>query len=181
MAGAPFFFGEGEAEGLGDSLASGEALGPGDADGDSSGDGDGVGELFRFFFLPGLGDESGEGLGDDFFFFGEGEAFGSGVSDGLGVAEDFFFLSVGDFSGEALGFGVGDFSAVDFFFFRGAGVGVGAKIFFNLVPSDSSAGARWTTVASNAKTRKATAVLIVRRIAVALGTIFSPARRAQPC
>lgn len=90
-----------------------------------------------------LGEDSGLGLGDDFFFFdGEEVAPGSGVSVGLGVAV-FFFFGVGDFSGVALGFGVDDFSAVDFFLvcLRGVGVGVGAKSFFSLVPNDSSAGA----------------------------------------
>jgi hypothetical protein len=49
---------------------------------------------------------------------------------------------------------VGDFSAVDFFFvfFRGAGVGVGAKIFLSLVPIDSSAGEFAATPVSIAQT-----------------------------
>ena len=106
-----------------------------------------MGEDLRFFFLgEGLGETSGEvlglGLGEDFFFFGEGEVLGDGFSVGVGLGV-VFFLGEGDFSGEAVGFGVGDFaSAVDFFLvLRGAGVGVGAKIFLSLVPNDSSAGA----------------------------------------
>ena len=164
LAGAPFFFGEGDADGFGVSAGETDALGL--AEGDSSGDGEGVGEALCFFFLLALGEDSGEGLGDDFFFFGEVETEGSGVSDGAGVAEVFFFLGVADFSGVALGFGVGDFSAVVFFFgcFRGTGVGVGAKIFFSLLPNDSSAGARPALKPINARTTSATAVLIVRRI-----------------
>jgi hypothetical protein len=166
VAGPPFFFGEGEPDGFGDSPGSALAVALGDAEGDSSGDALGVGEPLCFFFLLGLGDESGLGLGDDFFFFGEGEAVGSGVSEGVGVAELFFFFGVGDFSGEALGFGVGDFSAVVFFFvcFRGVGVGVGAKIFFSFVPNVSSAGARTAMMLIAPKTERATAVLIARRI-----------------
>jgi hypothetical protein len=167
VAGAPFFFGEGDADavGLGVSPASGVALGVAEGPGDSVGDGLGVGELFRFFFLldalgegsgvglgedffffteaDALGEESGVGLGVGFFFFAETDALGDGVSHGVGFAAAFFFGD-GDFSGVALGFGVGDFSAVDFFFvcLRGVGVGVGAKIFLSLVPNVSSAGAR---------------------------------------
>ena len=142
---------------MGVSLGSGVALGLAEADGDSEGDALGVGELFDFFFFFGdaLGEDSGDGLGDAFFFFGEDDF--SGVADGFGVA---------DFSGAAVGFGVGDFSAVDFFFvrFRGAGVGVGSKIFFNFVPNDSSAGA-WTAKAvTTAMAATATAALIPRRI-----------------
>ena len=94
----------------------------------------------RFFFLlDGLAEISGVGLGDDFFFFTDAV----GLEDGVGLSAAFLFGD-GDLSGVAVGFGVGDFSAVDFFFlcFRGAGVGVGAKIFFTLSPNDSSAGAR---------------------------------------
>jgi hypothetical protein len=120
----------------------------------------------RFFFLLALGEDSGEGLGDDFFFFAEAEAVGSGVSEGVGDADVFFFLGVGDFSGVSLGFGVGDFAAVVFFLvcFRGVGVGVGAKIFFSLLPNDSSAGARPALKAIDARIKSATAVLIERRI-----------------
>jgi len=127
----------------------------GEGSGDSPGDGEGVGDDLRFFFLlEGDGEDSGEGLGEDFFFLGEAEGLGEGVSEGVGLAEAFFFFGEGDFSavavgfgvddfcGVAVGFGVGDFSVVDFFFLRGAGVGVGAKILFSLVPTDSSAGAR---------------------------------------
>lgn len=127
---------------MGVSLVSGVALGLAEADGDSSGDGLGVGDDLCFFFLlDALGEDSGEGLGDDFFFFGDTLAVG--VSTGVGLDADFFFGDA-DFSGDAVGFGVGDFSAVDFFFvcFRGAGVGVGAKIFLSVVGKDSAAGAR---------------------------------------
>jgi hypothetical protein len=146
VAGAPFFFGDGDFDGLGFAVSpdSGVALGLAEGEGDSPGDGDGVGELLRFFFLlDAVGEDSGVGLGDDFFFFAEADALGDGVSDGVGLAVTFFFGD-GDFSGAALGFGVGDFSAVDFFFVRlwGVGVGVGAKIFLSLVPNVSSAGAR---------------------------------------
>jgi hypothetical protein len=164
-AGAPFFFGDGDAEGVdfGDSADSGVALGFAEGSGDSVGDGVGVAELFRFFFLldtlgedsgvglgedffffaetDALGEDSGVGLGEDFFFLAEADALGTGVSDGVGLATIFFF---GDFSGVPLGFGVGDVSVDDFFFvcLRGVGVGVGAKIFLSLVPNVSSAGAR---------------------------------------
>jgi hypothetical protein len=146
VAGAPFFFGDGDFDGLGFGVSpdSGVALGLAEGDGDSLGEGDGVGELFRFFFLvDAVGEDSGVGLGDDFFFFAEADALGDGVSDGVGLAAAFFFGD-GDFSGVALGFGVGDFSAVDFFFvcLWGVGVGVGAKIFLSLVPNVSSAGTR---------------------------------------
>ncbi|MEY2578586.1 MAG: hypothetical protein QOI49_1410 [Verrucomicrobiota bacterium] len=160
MAGAPFFFGDGEVEGLGFGVLSdsGVALGLADGEGDSPGDGDGVGELLRFFFLlEAVGEDSGVGLGDDFFLLAEADALGDGVSDGVGLAAAFFFGD-GDFSGVALGFGVGDFSAVDFFFVClrgvgvGVGVGVGAKIFLSLVPNVSSAEARTANPASIAQT-----------------------------
>jgi hypothetical protein len=165
VAGAPFFFGEGEADGF--DVSPGVTVALRLADGDSSGEAQGVGDALRFFFLLALGDASGEGLGDDFFFFGEEEVVGSGVSEGVGVADVFFFFfGDGDFSGVSLGLGVGDFSAAVFFFvcFRGVGVGVGSKIFFSFVPNDSSAGARTPIRPMTAKTDNATAVLIVRRI-----------------
>jgi hypothetical protein len=146
VAGAPFFFGE--ADGV--ALGFGVSLGRGDAGADSSGDGVGVGELLRFFFLPeGLEEDSGDGLGEDFFFFTEAE----GLEDGVGLSADFFFGD-GDFSGVGLGLGVGDFSAVDFFFvcFRGVGVGVGAKIFLSSVPRDCAAGTRTATHKTSAVT-----------------------------
>jgi hypothetical protein len=145
VAGAPFFFGEGDGDavGLGVSPASGVVLGPGEAAGDSVGEELGVGEDLRFFFFgEAFGEDSGEGLGEDFFFFGEGEALGAGFSVGVGLGVFFLAEGVGDFSGDAFGFGEGDLSAVAFFFLRGAGVGVGAKIFLSFVPNDSSAGAR---------------------------------------
>jgi hypothetical protein len=92
----------------------------------------------RFFFsLLAVGEDSGDGLGEAFFFFA-----GKGV---------------GDFSGVALGLGVGDFSAVDFFFvcFRGAGVGVGAKIFLSLLPNDSSAATRTAKLVTIARPARA--------------------------
>ena len=139
VAGAPFFFGDGDAEGVGFgvSLASGVAVGLADGAGDSLGDGLGVGEGLRFFFLVAVGDDSGAGLGEGFFFFTDTDALEDGVSDGVGLGEALFF-------GVAVGLGVGDFSAADFFLgcFRGVGVGVGAKIFLSLVPNDSSADAR---------------------------------------
>ena len=115
--------------------------------------------------LVGLGEDSGDGLGDDFFFFGD--ALDAGVSVGVGLDADFFFGD-GDFSGVGDGVGVGDFSAVDFFFvcFRGAGVGVGAKIFLSVVGKDSAAGARIAIVALITPIAKiARAILIVRCIA----------------
>jgi hypothetical protein len=120
----------------------------------------------RFFFLlDAVGEDSGEGLGEDFFFLAEAEELGEGVSEGVGLAAAFFFFGDGDFSGVAVGFGdgdfsavavgvgVGDFSAVDFFFvfLRGAGVGVGTKIFLSLVPNDSSAGARTAKLVNTAR------------------------------
>lgn len=175
MAGAPFFFGE--ADGV--ALGLGVSLGLGKAEADSPGDGVGVGELFRFFFLlDGLGEDSGVGLGDDFFFFTEAE----GLADGVGLSVDFFFDD-GDFSGDGLGFGVGDFSAVDFFFvcFRGVGVGVGAKSFFSSVPSDCAAGARVAARPITAITKNARAILIVRCIENVETAISSPTRRAPLC
>ena len=154
MAGAPFFFGDGDFDGLGFGVSPDSGVALGLAEGDSPGDGDDVGELLRFFFLlDAVGEDSGVGLGDDFFFFAEADALGDGVSDGVGLAVTFFFGD-GDFSGVALGFGVGDFSAVDFFFvcLRGVGVGVGAKIFLSLVPNVSSAGARTAKPLSIAQT-----------------------------
>jgi hypothetical protein len=115
--------------------------------------------------LDALGDDSGDGLGEDFFFFSDADALGEAVSAGVGLAEDFFLVD-GDFSGVAVGFGVGDFSAVDIFFvcFRGAGVGVGSKIFLSFVPKDSSAGAGVTKPAKATRAATATAAIILRRI-----------------
>ena len=101
-----------------------------------------------------LGEASGEGLGEDFFFFGEGETLGSAFRVGVGLG-DAFFLGEGDFSGDAVGFGDGDFVVVGFFFvLRGVGVGVGAKIFFSLLPIDSSAHVFAAPPATNAKASK---------------------------
>ena len=134
-------------------VPSGVTLALGEGVPDSVGEGVGVGDVLRFFFFgDALREASGEGLGEDFFFFGEGETLGSAFSVGVGLAVAFFFgegdfsgdavgFGEGDFSGDALGFGEGDFWAVVFFFvfLRGAGVGVGAKIFLSLLPHDSSA------------------------------------------
>jgi hypothetical protein len=154
-------------------------LGEGEADsvGDEDGEGDGVGVPLRFFFLEeGLGETSGEGLGvglgEDFFFFGEGETVGDDFSVGVGLGV-VFFLGEGDFSGEAVGFGEGDLVAVDFFFvLRGAGVGVGAKIFLSLLPNDSSAGAFTAPPVANAMTREMQRIRMRREGS----TIMEPAR-----
>ena len=153
VAGAPFFFGVGDGEGvaLEDGLSEGVSVAVGEGDGVSVGVGDGDGDAF-FFFLPGeaVGEGDGVGVGEAFFLFaGEAAGASSDLSAGVGVPVSFFFFAgvgVGDFSGVA--FGEGDFSATEAFFvvpellrFRGAGVGVGAKIFFSLVPSDSAARA----------------------------------------
>ena len=118
-----------------------------------------------FFFEEGLGETSGEalGLGEDFFFFGDGEALGSSFAFGVGLGVVFFF-GEGDFSGDAVGLGDGDLVAAGFFFLRGAGVGVGAKIFLSLLPIDSSAGARSATVAHKTATIRTAQILLVRRI-----------------
>jgi hypothetical protein len=137
---------------------------------DSVGVGEGEGLRF-FFFGEGLGEES--DVGEVFFFFGE--AVAAGVSAGVGLPEAFFFFDGegnGDFSGVGDGLGVGDFSATSFFFgavellrcFRGVGVGVGAKIFFILVPNVSSAGVRWMMPASIAIRKQMPAILLIRRM-----------------
>lgn len=168
VAGAPFFFGEGDTEGvgLGVPLSAGVALEVGEAAGDSAGDGLGVGEDLRFFFFgEALGEDSGEGVGEAFFFFGEDEALGSAFSAGVGVGA-VFFLGNGDFSGDAVGFGEGDLSAVAFFFvcLRGVGVGVGAKIFLSLLPNDSSARPRSATPTRLAIRKRSPAILLARRM-----------------
>jgi len=173
VAGAPFFFGEGDglAEGL--ELAVGVSLGLGEDDGASVGVGEG--DVF-FFFFPGdaLGDDSGAGVGDAFFFFlGEGETLASDVSAGLGLGDTlrvFRGVGEGDFSGVAVAFGKGDFSATGVFFdvlevlrcFFGAGVG--AKIFFSLLPNVSSACDRSPTPVSIAIKKRAPAILLSRRM-----------------
>jgi len=176
VAGAPFFFGDGESDGvaLGISFAPGVAVGLEEGVEDSVGEGEGEGLRFFFFFGEGLGVDSGVRGSEVFFFPGEGNAAGSGFSTILGLGEAFCLLDgegAGDLSGIGEGFGVGDFSAVSFFFvavellrcFRGAGVGVGAKIFLILVPSDSSACARWATPGSTAiRTRMAAIFLTCR-------------------
>jgi hypothetical protein len=179
VAGAPFFLADGEGEGvvLGVSPASGDSVGLEEGAGDSAGVGVGDGECLRFFLGDGLGEESEEGVGEDFFFFfGEGDASGSAFSTGVGLTEDFFFFldeeGDGDFSGVADGFGVGVFSASSFFLetlellrcFRGAGVGVGAKIFLILLPNDSSACPRSGTTTSITIKKRALAILLTRRM-----------------
>jgi hypothetical protein len=130
VAGAPFFFADGEGDGvaLGVSLAPGVAVGLEESAGDSAGVGVGEGEGLRFFLGEPPGEESGVAVGEDFFFFfGETDAVGLGFSAGaigvpawvivVGLPEAFLFLDdegEGDFSGVADG--VGDFSMPSFFF-----------------------------------------------------------------
>lgn len=178
VAGAPFFFDglAGVAVGWADSLGPAVGLGFGEDDGDSSGDGLGVaGPLCFFFFVEAVAEGSGDGVTDGFFFFAVAEGDDSGAEPG-----DDFLFGEADFSGEAVGFGVGDFSALAFFLvcLRGAGVGVGAKIFFKLVPNESSAGARAAKPAIAATETTATAALIQYRM-VELTSL--PAPPARPC
>ena|GEM_PF-1317688 len=185
VAGAPFFFsfGEGDGVGLDDALASGIAEGVSGDDGDSTGIGDG--DAFFFFRGEVLGELSGVGLGEVFFFFfGEAEALASDFAEGVGLGDAFCFFAgegVGDFSGVARGLGDGDFSVVSFLTvellrcFRGAGVGVGAKIFLSLLPNDSSAGARtakFVTITRPARTPSPMAN--ARRLAVIPSAVEEP-------
>ena len=176
VAGVPFFFADGEADGatLGVSLASGAVVGLEEGVEDSVGVGVGEGERLCFFFGEALGEES--GVSEDFrFFFGEAEAPGSGFCAGVGFPEAFLFFGEEgdrDFSGVADGPGVGDFSASSFFFgaiellrcFRGVGVGVGAKIFLILLPNDSSACTRSATPRSIAIKKRVPAILLTHRM-----------------
>lgn len=160
---------------MGPGLSVGVSVGLGEDDGVSVGVGEG--DVF-FFFFPGeaLGEDSGAGVGEAFFFFlGDGEALASGVSEGVGLGEALRFFpgdGDGDFSGVAAAFGEGDFSATGVFFdvlellrcFRGAGVGVGAKIFFNLLPNDSSAWTCSTTPESIAIKNRAPTIFLTRRM-----------------
>jgi len=177
VAGDPFFFADGEGDGaaLGFSLAPGAAVGLEEGVGDSAGGAVGAGEGLCFFFGEGFGEEFSVGVGEVFFFFGEGKALGSGSSVRVGLPEAFICLEEegdADFSGVADGFGVGDFSASSFFFgavellrcFRGVGVGVGAKIFLTLLPNDSSVRARSATPRSIAIKKKNPAILLTRRM-----------------
>ncbi len=177
LAGAPFFFGDGEGNGVagGRSIASGVAVGLKEGVGDSAGVGLGEGEVLCFFFGEGLGEESGVEVGEVFRFFGEADALGSDFSARSELPEAFFFFEEegdGDFSGAADGFAVGDLSVSSFFFaavellrcFRGGGVGVGAKIFLNLLPNDSSACARSATPKSIATKKIVPAILLARRM-----------------
>jgi hypothetical protein len=176
VAGAPFFFADGEGDGvaLGGSLGPGVAVGLEGGVGDSAGLGLGEGECLCFFFGEGPSEESGVGIGDVFLFFGEADALATGSSAGVELPEVFFFFEEegeGDFSGVIDGFGVGDFSASSLFFtverlrcFRGVGVGVGARIFLILLPSDSSACDRSGTPRSMAIKKKVPAILLTRRM-----------------
>lgn len=110
--------GEGAAvpAGVGDgvSVAAGDSVGPGVED---------TFLCFDFVFDVGLGD----GVGEDFFGFGEA------VGDGVGVA----------------------FLAERFLCLRlGAGVGVGSKAFLIFVPKDSSAASAAWIVPSNIATTR---------------------------
>jgi hypothetical protein len=197
VAGTPFFLAAGEGDGvaLGVSPASGDSVGLEERAGDSVGVGDGDGECLRFFLGDGLGEESGAGVGEDFFFFfGEADASGSVFSAGVGLAEAFFFFldeeGDGDFSGVADGFGVGVFSASSFFLdavellrcFRGAGVGVGGKIFLILLPNDSSACPRSETTTSIAIKKRALKILLNCRMEREISTSDRDKYRAvQTC
>ncbi len=156
VAGAPFFLGEGEGDGV-----SARAFPPLQVSRSGSKKAwripSDVGEGRRFAFLFLLWRSAWRRFWvrsrrSLLLFPGRRGCAGSAVSAGVGLGEAFLFFEGegdGDFSGVADGFGVGDFSAVSVFFevvellrcFRGAGVGVGAKIFLILLPNDSSAGA----------------------------------------
>ena len=179
VAGAPFFLADGEGDGvtLGVSSAPGVKVGLGEAAGDSAGVGEGEGLRFFFFFGEWLGEDSGAGVGEALFFPGEGDATGSDFTVGLGLGEAFLLFDGdgegdGDFSGIGDGFGVGDFSGPSFFFvaveflrcFRGAGVGVGAKIFLILLPNDCSACARWAMPGSTAIRTRMPAIFLTCRM-----------------
>jgi hypothetical protein len=171
VAGAPFFFGIGKGDGA--SLAAGFVVALDEGIGESPGVGVGDGEGLCFFFEEGLAEDSGSGVGEDLCFFFAEDAPGSDFSAEERLPEALFFFSEeggGDFSGVADGFGAGDFSASSFFFgvfellrcFRG--VGVGAKVFFILLPNDSSARTRPATPKSIAIKKKVPAILLTRRI-----------------
>jgi hypothetical protein len=148
VAGAPFFFGDGEGDGvsLGVSPVSGVVIGLEEGVEDSAGFGEGEGLRFFFFLREGLGDESGPGVGEEMLFFGDGETVGSGVFSGAGLPEDFFFRDgEGDVTGWGFSTGLGLGEAFFFFEdegdgdFSGVGDGFGAadfstsSVFFGVV------------------------------------------------
>jgi len=178
VAGAPFFFEDGDLDGLapGVSPASGVTVGLEEGARDSAAVGVDEGEGLCFFFREERDEASGAGGGEDVrFFFGEPDALDSDCSSGMRLAEAFFFFEVegdGDFSGEVDGFSAGDSSASSFSFgavellrcFRGAGVGDGAKIFLILLPNDSSACIGPATPRSIAIRERAQVILLARRM-----------------
>jgi hypothetical protein len=178
VAGDPFFFAEGESDGVAlvGSVAPGVAVGLEGGVGDSADRGVGEGEDLCFFLREGLGEDSGAGVGETFFFFlGEAEALGSGVAESSGLGGTLRFFCAGgdgDFSGVGIGFDDGVLSASSFFFgavellrcFRGVGVGVGTKIFLILLPNDSSACDRWAPPASTTIKRREPAIRLTRRM-----------------
>jgi len=135
--GAPFFSGAGCAVAEGVAVGSGVSVRVGVAisDGVVVADGDalGVGDFFlRFDFVS--GEELADGAGEIFFF-------GEAVGDGLGV----------------------DFPVERFRCFRGGvGVGVGSKIFWIFVPSDSSAASGAVIVPTKIATmRKSRSIALI--------------------
>ena len=120
---------------------------------------------------------------DFFFFFGEADALGSGFLGGSGTRGDFLFLrrrgrrrflrSGRWFWRRRLFRFLFFFGAVDEVLrcFRGAGVGVGAKIFLILLPNDSSARARSATPRSIAiKRNHGTRRMALKRVPPILRT-----------
>jgi hypothetical protein len=98
----------------------------------------------------------GEADGDGWRFFDFGMAEGSGVSFGVGVCEGF-----GEVRASSLFFFVVEAACR---FFRGDGVGVGAKIFLILLPNDSSVCPRSATPKSSAMKRRELAIPLIRRM-----------------
>lgn len=146
-------------------------VGPGEEAGVSVG----VAEAPAFLFF--LGDALGEASSSGavfFFFLGEAEAVGSGVSEGEGfaLALDFFGEAEGkgDCFGEGVGF-EGELSVAGFFFaavellrcLEGVGVGV-VKIFLILSPNDCSACVRSATPRIMAIKKRVPAIFLSRRM-----------------